>query len=204
MEELSSYEFSRGVKSLGAKESRERGEKESERWSQYLEDAYTDANYPVAGYGDDALGYDYLEEYYRDTIDDGYSHFSSFRDFEQSTASDDAYESGYEMLREDVNNLTREWSHRINDDSKDHILIEGSGMGWRGLSGYNIVDKETFMDDPISHIAPKTDDFNQTWIQDKDGETLRVTQSHHDAMGESYIIRAMDEDELGKYLFEKE
>lgn len=71
-----------------------------------------------------------------------------------------------------------------------YFTIEGSGMGWRHLSG-----SKTFHIDSADAKNPMgligvNSQYTQTWtIRPVRGGACEASQSHHDAMGEAYTVR---------------
>lgn len=101
----------------------------------------------------------------------------------------DWYDCYGDCYHEDVAFITeqiREWAR--NNPAPDGLyIIDGEGMGWRHLSGYTTFDPTK--DDAPSKIGPNTE-WTQMWeIDPAPGGKITVTQSHHDAMGESYTFR---------------
>jgi hypothetical protein len=69
-------------------------------------------------------------------------------------------------------------------------LIEGSGMGWtRGVG-----ERDWDGVEPLYEAIGVNSEWQQGYVFDDAGE-IRITQSHHDAMGEQYTVRAKRADE---------
>lgn len=90
----------------------------------------------------------------------------------------------WEYNTEDLKGLVENW---LKDNSSDHgFYVTGDDMGWRHLSGYNIISEDELEDSPWDIVG-----VNSEWTQNWEfhNNHIRVIQSHHDAMGEVYIIR---------------
>lgn len=98
----------------------------------------------------------------------------------------------WEPLIEDVQQM---WEDFIaaHPASSGHYLVEGEGMGWRHRSGYRAVSED---DTPHEMISVNTE-WTQRWTLDEQ-RNLTATQSHHDAMGESYTFRPLTNAEYDK------
>lgn len=96
-----------------------------------------------------------------------------------------------EAQRESLDELVSVWSEsEKTGPGFDHVVIEGSGMGWMGQSGRMAMRLDEFMENPSGAIAPDTAEFTQSWARTKDGY-LTASQSHHDAMGELYVVKPL-------------
>lgn len=68
----------------------------------------------------------------------------------------------------------------------DVYIVEGSGMGWRGRSGTKVITSEADVSDAISVDS----DWTQSWFIDPKAKgEFKASQSHHDSLGEVYMIR---------------
>lgn len=68
----------------------------------------------------------------------------------------------------------------------DLYVIEGSGMGWRGRSGTKIITATEDVSDAIAVDA----EWTQCWFIDPKAKgDFKATQSHHDSLGEVYMVR---------------
>ena len=76
-----------------------------------------------------------------------------------------------------------------------HWTANGSNRGWQHRSGYKTFSAEHGQQ-LLSAVLPDTQcTFTITIVKPKDGgPALRITNSHHDAVGEVYIIRARNRD----------
>lgn len=65
-------------------------------------------------------------------------------------------------------------------------IIEGTGMGWRHRSGIKAITSDA----DVSAAIAVNSEWTQSWFIDPrtKGE-FKATQSHHDSMGEVYVIR---------------
>lgn len=64
-------------------------------------------------------------------------------------------------------------------------IIKGAGMGWRHLSGWKGITKDTDLTEAISVNS----EWTQEWSVDpKPGGRVHIVQSHHDSLGEGYDI----------------
>lgn len=98
----------------------------------------------------------------------------------------DCFELGLGYLREVLMERLPEgpWVH-----------IEGRDMGWMHRSGWKVLLREEFLDNPFDAIAPNGP-ARQRWEITPDGG-VEVCQSHHDApVGEGYTVRVLGDDEV--------
>lgn len=86
-----------------------------------------------------------------------------------------------------INNEAAAWLER--NPSEHGYLIEGAGMGWQKRTGTRDWDGREPLYRAIGVDAAWTQDY--TFAEHE----IRVRQSHHDAMGERYVVRAKRADE---------
>lgn len=96
----------------------------------------------------------------------------------------------WESDTDDLRYFVRQWVER-NPAKSGYYVIDGSGMGWRNLSGMKIISADELETEPWEGMGVNSD-WTQTWkITPKRGGELTVSQSHHDAWGEHYEIRVL-------------
>jgi hypothetical protein len=74
------------------------------------------------------------------------------------------------------------------------IKILGSGMTWRGVSGYKITTAKNL----ISSLTGNYD-FTLRFYANADYTTLKVVRSSHDELGASFEFERATQDELDEY-----
>lgn len=105
--------------------------------------------------------------------------------FEQALADEDHYRETWEFLCSDLTEKMNE----INPGGRWYC--EAEGLGWRRLSGSKVFDADE--GEALLHaVLPRTECAFQIFAED---ESLRIVNSHHDAMGEVYRLRAARDDE---------
>lgn len=103
--------------------------------------------------------------------------------FQEASTCYTLFESEWDFLVTDLTEKMRE----INPDSRWYC--EGAGMGWRRRSGHKTFTADT--GGKLLHaLLPSGQCTFQIYIDGKgDEQTIRIVNSHHDAMGEVYEIR---------------
>lgn len=192
-DEFGKHEFERGLHDMFEQERKYSGGLFSDDYVR--ENEYSDPNKVTRM----IIGNDSSKMMYLDRVAEG-DQGGSYEDYLNSGLFqvDDGilWESEREMLGE----LVTDWNQIRADegDETDYAVIEGRGIGWRGLSGSKVVSFEELDENPSDVIAPNTSDYSQDWMINKDGN-IEVIQSHHDApTGESYTIRPLRPDEYYK------
>ena len=73
-----------------------------------------------------------------------------------------------------------------NPAPEDVYMIEGTGMGWRGRAGIKTITP----DGDVTEAIAINSDWVQSWFIDpRDKGDFKASQSHHDSLGEVYMIR---------------
>lgn len=85
--------------------------------------------------------------------------------------------------------VAEEWAE-LNPSPVNLFLIDGSGMGWRSRSGYKVVGEDD-LDDLARAIGPDTEWLQRWSAEIRPGGEFKAVQSHHDAMGELYVVTPM-------------
>lgn len=112
-------------------------------------------------------------------------------------------DTAFSQACEDYDLLTHEWDYltealteklqEINPNGR--WRCDASGLGWQRRSGYKHFeadDGQAF----LRAILPDTECTFQIYLEGEgDEQTIRIVNSHHDAMGEVYEIRKDTEDE---------
>lgn len=81
---------------------------------------------------------------------------------------------------------TAEAWFKANPSPDDVYIIEGTGMGWRGRSG----TKGITSSDDVSEAIAVDAEWTQSWFIDPKAKgEFKATQTHHDSLGEVYMIR---------------
>jgi hypothetical protein len=106
--------------------------------------------------------------------------------FEDACADSDHHTFEWEYLTEWLTELMQE----INPDEIEWF-VTGEGLGWQRRSGHKTVQATTG-EKLLQEILPNTE---CTFSIYKEEGQLRLVNSHHDAMGEVYIIRPQEGDE---------
>lgn len=110
--------------------------------------------------------------------------------YDQTDASSDHYRVMLEEVQKAIDSFGTSYWH-----------VEGTNLGWMHRSGYTNF-KAVEAVDFLHAILPKTsiDDcvFTLTWLREASGKVsgMEMTNSHHDAMGEHYVIRPATEEEI--------
>lgn len=85
--------------------------------------------------------------------------------------------------------LTTELAAALPDTSDSNsiavVRIEGRNLGWRNLTGYRVMSRDDFLDNPHEAIAPERTEWTQRWTIGPDG--VECMQSHHDSPTGEYI-----------------
>jgi hypothetical protein len=100
------------------------------------------------------------------------------------------FDCGGDCVTADFELVEEEAAAWVDRNPSDHgYLIEGTGMGWTKASGERDWDGR----EPLY----RTVGVDSAWTQhyEFDAAEIRITQSHHDAMGERYTVRAKTSDE---------
>ena len=97
---------------------------------------------------------------------------------------------GGDCFRDDASLVADETAAWVARNPSEHgYLIKGAGMGWSKASGSRDWDGREPLHEAIG--------VNSTWTQRYEFNTTEiwVVQSHHDALGEHYTVRAKTSDE---------
>jgi hypothetical protein len=90
--------------------------------------------------------------------------------------------------------LLNAWMKAKGYELETPIKILGSGMTWRGLSGYKITTPKNLVNDLMLDA-----DFTLYFYANADYTTLKVVRSSHDELGAGFEFEQATQDELDDY-----
>ena len=94
--------------------------------------------------------------------------------------------------------LLNQWATANGYELATKIKIVGSGMTWRGVSGYKISTLENL----VSDLTLENSDYTLRFYASNDYQTLKVVRSSHDELGASFEFElATDPDEYDPDLY---
>lgn len=130
-----------------------------------------------------------------DTCDIATYHAECLREDDPELSEDEALSQAFQ----DSDHYEYEWDHllyeltekmkEINREGQNWYC-EASGMGWQRRNGHKTFSAETGRD-LLGAILPDTDCSFQIYVKEDStgGHYLYIVNSHHDAMGEVYLVR---------------
>lgn len=103
--------------------------------------------------------------------------------FAEACADSDIYEWEWDYITEYLTEKMKE----INPEDRKWYC-EAAGLGWRRLNGHKTFQATTG-EELLRAILPDTECTFQIYVEGEgDKQTLRIVNSHHDAMGEVYEV----------------
>jgi hypothetical protein len=104
--------------------------------------------------------------------------------------NDAPFDCGGDCFRDDAALIVGETARWVTRNPSDHgYLIEGTGMGWTKASGELDWDGR----EPLHEAIGIRGDWHQRYAFRT--HEIQIKQSHHDAAGEHYTVRAKSADE---------